>query len=312
MPVRASTEHLRLRRAEPDDLRLFWPYLRHVLPFRRMRQLRRFLARDGGELLYLQHPAETRVNEDLPPPFILLGRWRSDESITFIHHLHAGPGERRALIDLASREKLSSGSELVVTKPISTFEARDFLSCGFSELEGIVLLERKLNGLPSSNAPTNLTIKRFKKKMLGDVLRLDGETFEPFWRLDPRTMLNIAEQCHRNLFLVAFVGETMAGYAIGGVNGPECYLQRLCVHPAYQGLRIGRELALRTMRWGKARGAEEVLVNTQEVNVKALNLYRSLGFEGLDRRVIMGKGRKDPAALGVSLKGGQTAGDPFP
>jgi ribosomal protein S18 acetylase RimI-like enzyme len=301
---------VRLLRPKPHELRFFWPYVRGTLPLRRPGELRRYLSREGGDLLYLQAAKGTPGPAPFPPPFILFGRWRNDEGIAVVQHLHASRKEKEILITLATGEKLASDSELVITRPVTPFEARDYAACGFRELERIVLLEKELNGLPSLQALPNLEVRRFKRKWLQEVICLDEEAFDPFWRLDARTLLNISRQCHRNLFLMAFVDGKMAGYAIGGVNGRSSYLQRLCVHPLYQGLGIGKALALQTLRWARGRGAMEALVNTQEGNGRALGLYSHLGFREMDRRVIMGKGRVGCAFPGESPVSWARAEDP--
>lgn len=232
-------------------------------------------------------------NPDNPPPFIFMVPWRSEKKIVLIRHLHANHREREFIIATASREKLISGSELVISKPVSLYDAQPYYQCGFEELQWIILLGQELNGLPPTRGIPFLKIKRFRKDMLHDVLLLDSTAFDLFWRLDSKTLLSTASQCRRNLFLVGFVEGKMVAYAVGGVTGNHCYLQRLCVHPSYQGMGIGREMALNILRWARNLGACDALVNTQEGNDRALGLYYGLGFMEMDKRVIMGKEREN-------------------
>ena len=71
----------------------------------------------------------------------------------------------------------------------------------------------------------------------------------------------------------------ITGYAITGRAGALGYLQRLAVHPDHQHRGIGSALVTDALWWAKRRGAEAVLVNTQESNHVALALYERLGFD---------------------------------
>ena len=64
-------------------------------------------------------------------------------------------------------------------------------------------------------------------------------------------------------------------------------MQRLAVDPAAQGRGLGRALVIDALAWLTTKGAVEVLVNTQEVNARALRLYVDLGFEELAERLLV-------------------------
>ena len=64
-------------------------------------------------------------------------------------------------------------------------------------------------------------------------------------------------------------------------------LQRLAVDPDVQGRGLGRALVIDSLAWLATKGATEVLVNTQEVNARALRLYVDLGFEELSERLLV-------------------------
>jgi ribosomal-protein-alanine N-acetyltransferase len=73
--------------------------------------------------------------------------------------------------------------------------------------------------------------------------------------------------------------DEVVGYAICGRAGRSGYLQRLAVRPEDQGRGVGRALVADGLAWLARRHVEDVLVNTQESNHRAIGLYRSLGFE---------------------------------
>ena len=70
----------------------------------------------------------------------------------------------------------------------------------------------------------------------------------------------------------------LAGYSIVGRAGAVGYLQRVAVDPPYEGAGVGRSLVTDGLLWLRRRGARSAIVNTQQVNDRALALYRALGF----------------------------------
>ena len=68
------------------------------------------------------------------------------------------------------------------------------------------------------------------------------------------------------------------GYAVTGRAGSIAYLQRLAVLPERQRRGIGFALVLDGLVWARRRGATSMLVNTQETNQAAVDLYEHMGF----------------------------------
>jgi ribosomal protein S18 acetylase RimI-like enzyme len=65
------------------------------------------------------------------------------------------------------------------------------------------------------------------------------------------------------------------------------YVDDLVVNPEYRGLRVGRALLERGIRWAREHGFPGVMLETQDDNVPACTLYQSCGFVlcGFDRNV---------------------------
>jgi GNAT superfamily N-acetyltransferase len=70
----------------------------------------------------------------------------------------------------------------------------------------------------------------------------------------------------------------LVGYHVTGRAGSLGYLQRLAVHPDVHGRGLGTALVGDALDWCARRGCSSVLVNTQEINQRALSLYEHLGF----------------------------------
>ena len=73
----------------------------------------------------------------------------------------------------------------------------------------------------------------------------------------------------------------IAGFAITGRAARTGYLQRLAVHPDWQGHGFGFSLALDSVTWMRRRRLTRAVVNTATDNTVALDLYGRIGFRVL-------------------------------
>lgn len=280
--VESLTEEGEIRIAPPTAYKSFWPEIRGSYNFRNRRDFLTFMQQNHGRILYLPH-------RDRPfPPFVLVGDWRSRSDISALWHVRAAEGDREKLVREASEMCLREGAERFVTRPVGEREAEEYAEWGFTPFCRVVFLEKTLRREPDPSEPEGVRVNHFRRKDLTEVLEVDVEAFEDFWRLDTRTLERISESCLRNVFLVARWENRVCGYAVGGTNGRLGYLQRLGVHPLFQGKGVGELLAGRLLRILQVMGASLVSVNTQEDNLPAISLYHKLGFrETGERRFIM-------------------------
>jgi ribosomal protein S18 acetylase RimI-like enzyme len=269
--------------ARPEMFKYFWPDVKGSYYFRNRRFFLDFMHSSGGRIYYVPNGLPSN------PPFILVGNWRGRDDITALWHIKGEGTLKEKLVVEAALRKFEEGSERFVTKPLNESEVRVFEKLGFAPAYKIVLLEKRLWREPPFTAKEeSLSIVRYKRKYLDDILSLDATAFDDFWRLDPATMEAVATSCYRNIFLVAKSGEDISGYAMGGANGRLGYLQRLGVHAARQREGIGETLTRSILEALRGMGAKVIMVNTQAENAGALNLYRKLCFQDMpDPRFIM-------------------------
>ena len=86
-------------------------------------------------------------------------------------------------------------------------------------------------------------------------------------------------------FVVAEVMGSVVGYAEGGLRLPDAHLNRIAVHPSYQGCGIGALLLRDALRAFWQSGAKQVTLNTQTDNRFSQRLYRHFGFESVGSAV---------------------------
>jgi ribosomal-protein-alanine N-acetyltransferase len=172
----------------------------------------------------------------------------------------------------------------VVTSALRPQDVPAFVASGFSERERLVVLRRQVLPLPGIDDAARARLRRRRPDDLAKLLAVDHAAFEPAWRLDADGIRDAQAATPRSRLRLSTAAEAgsnggMVAYAICGRAGRTGYLQRLAVHPHHQSQGHGRALVTDALGWLARRRAEDVLVNTQRSNERAIELYRSLGFE---------------------------------
>jgi ribosomal protein S18 acetylase RimI-like enzyme len=170
----------------------------------------------------------------------------------------------------------------VVTSALRPQDVPAFVASGFSERERLVVLRRSVAPVPPIDSVAHARLRRRRPDDLDTIIAIDHAAFEPAWRLDASGIRDAQGATPRSRLRVSTAPagtSELVGYAICGRAGRTGYLQRLAVHPDHQGHGHGRALVIDALAWLARRRADDVLVNTQRSNERAIELYRSLGFE---------------------------------
>lgn len=218
--------------------------------------------------------------------------WRGDPATAHLTPTRGRPTAQavaRALEELALADYTRA-----LTPALPRADQHPFLEAGFEVHERLHLLRRRLHDLPEGRATPAL--RRGRPTDRAAVLTVDASAFPAFWQLDGPGLDDAVAATPSTRLRVATDGSVVVGYAVTGRAGPRGYLQRLAVAPGHQRGGTGTALVLDGLRWLRRWGAREVLVNTQEGNEPAVQLYQALGFhlqpEGLAvlERTIAGGG----------------------
>ncbi|MGH1502907.1 MAG: GNAT family N-acetyltransferase [Acidimicrobiales bacterium] len=168
------------------------------------------------------------------------------------------------------------GVRAAVTPALSPADARPFEAAGFGLRERLHLLSFDLS-LDIPEPRHALVAGRPWHRR--SVLRIDRAAFEDFWQFDTASLSEARRATPAHRYRVAVESRRPVGYAVTGRAGHRGYLQRLAVDPARFGEGIGSSLVHDCLLWLRRRRAAVAMVNTQERNERALDLYRRLGFE---------------------------------
>lgn len=175
-------------------------------------------------------------------------------------------------------DQLSPKNDLLVTSALTERERTVFERAGFAERESLHLLRHDLRSIPSAPHPDGLSLRPGRRSDIDDVLEIDRLSFDSFWMLD-RDGLQAARKAtpvHR--YTIATLNSKVVGYAVTGRSVKSSFLQRLGVHSDARRAGIGSQLVIDALRWAKDENASSMLVNTQDRNRAAVQLYEQCGF----------------------------------
>ncbi|MEZ5376714.1 MAG: GNAT family N-acetyltransferase [Acidimicrobiales bacterium] len=232
------------------------------------------------------HGAGLRRSWTKPASFVGLRvvPWRGDVRVALV-----GPrrdGRRPSTLDIVQclGELAERGVGQAITPALGQMDAQPFFDAGFRLHEHLHLLAHRLS---DEVPPSRHQLSPGRPWHRSAVLRVDAQAFEPFWQFDRLSLREARHATPTSRFRVAFDGRDLVGYAVTGRAGDRGYLQRLAVAPAAAGRGLGTDLVLDGFRWLRKRGVHTVMVNTQEHNHRALDLYEHLGFERQDPGLVV-------------------------
>lgn len=147
---------------------------------------------------------------------------------------------------------------------------------GFRPLTDVVTLSKFDRSLPVPS-PSSADLRPASDADIPAVVAVDRAAFTPHWWHGEDTMRRRAAAAAH--FAVAVLAGKVVGYVGGELRLPVAHLNRIAVHPAYQGRGVGAALLRDALRAFWRQGAGYVTLNTQSDNVYSQRLYRRFGFE---------------------------------
>lgn len=198
--------------------------------------------------------------------------WNDVEPDATLRLLRGG----RSFLSACSRRVIEFGAPSVLSPPLPSSSLRTWETAGYKLFLQLALMRLALDEQP--RAPDHLVVETGIDR-LEDLLAIDAAAFDRFWHFD-RLGLTEALQATASakVFIIRDSDGNPTSFAIVGFGSAIAYLQRVAVHPDWQGQGMGRSLVRVAGRKAREEGARVMLLNTQIDNTPALRLYESEGY----------------------------------
>ena len=117
-------------------------------------------------------------------------------------------------------------------------------------------------------------LKRMTHDHVTRVMKIEQVSFQPSWTgISFHILIDRGCECW-----ILEAGNRIAGYAVCQVEGSLAHILNICVDRNSRGHGYGRKLLNHLLRQ-VGSGVEYAVLEVRESNSKALNLYRSIGFQ---------------------------------
>ncbi len=198
--------------------------------------------------------------------------WNDSEPAASLRLVRGGPG----FLEACTGRLCDLGAPAVLSPPLPSGARRTWEAAGFEDYLKLALMRLSLDEQP--RPPDHLVVEA-NDTPITTLLCIDQAAFTPFWRFDEHGLREAIDATGSSTILLIRDAEGgAAGFAIVGFGSAISYLQRVAVHPKWQGQGMGRSLVRVAARKARAAGARVMLLNTQFDNTAALRLYEREGF----------------------------------
>lgn len=121
-------------------------------------------------------------------------------------------------------------------------------------------------------------------KDISAVIAIEKLSFSNPWHSE--TFLGEIQNRPISHALVAFhdLDKMIIGYIVFWIVRDEAQINNIAVHPDYRGRGFGKGMLSATLKEMRASGTKTVTLEVRASNLKALSLYKSLGFQVVSRR----------------------------
>lgn len=119
---------------------------------------------------------------------------------------------------------------------------------------------------------------------LDDAAALHGAIFDRPWSQDALRDLLVMSGSDGAVILSGTREPVFAGFVLFQCIGDFAEILTLAVAPDHRGRGLGRSLVQQVLARARETGAEKVMLEVQDGNLPAVQLYESLGMTAFDRR----------------------------
>lgn len=197
----------------------------------------------------------------------------NDTDVTASLRLVRGGG---GFLEACTGRLTDMGAPSVLSPPLPASAHSPWIEAGYQPFLDLALMRLELSELPKT--PNHLVVDG-SDVPLAKLLEIDAAAFTSFWRFDEHGITEAIEATgDSDTVIIRDAEGGPAGFAIVGYGSAVAYLQRVAVHPMWQGQGMGRSLLRAAARRARKKGAKIMLLNTQYDNESAIGLYEAEGF----------------------------------
>ncbi len=153
--------------------------------------------------------------------------------------------------------------------------ARIWRRTGYRPAVHLNMMERSL-GRPSPS-PRSI-VETTETPDWHALARVDNAAFDGFWRMGVDGLRETMDASSRSIAITSPGPDGPAGFAVIALQWGVSYLQRIAVHPDYEGNGLGTDLLRAAMLWGRRQSAPVMVLNVRPENERAIALYQREGF----------------------------------
>ena len=117
------------------------------------------------------------------------------------------------------------------------------------------------------------------------LVALDEAAFDPLWCNESQTFAHALENLP--YFVVAELAGQIVGYLFSSLQGDRGHLNRVAVHPDYQGHGIGARLLAEAIEFFRREKVKVITLNTQKDNAASQRLYRHFDFRPMGEEALV-------------------------
>jgi ribosomal protein S18 acetylase RimI-like enzyme len=190
------------------------------------------------------------------------------------------------LIDAAVSELAAAAPLQLVVYATRSWIVRPLLAAGFQLDDRLLFYELGRLQQRSPQTPLALpgiALRPARPEEIEQLAALDAATFTPTWHLGGQELMALL--LAGRVQLAERSGEPIGYTALTFQSDGVAHLARLAVHPAAQGLGVGRLLLHDAVMAAREAMAATLMLNTQGKNERAQNLYRAFGFRATGKVV---------------------------
>ena len=200
--------------------------------------------------------------------------WNDEVDIHYFDKKRGGKYFLRKCADEAEYQNLIFNSSLVNSNQVDIW-----LKGGWSIARELCLYTYLFNKPISNNTVEKFfEMKKFDEDIFEEIVFLDKEIFEPYWRSSTLSLFDTLRSCRETSLYTYKQGKGLLAYAIVGLTMRSSFLQRFAVHPNIQRSGLGSSMLENILEDMYKKKMISIKLNTQSDNVVAQNLYKNKGF----------------------------------